>query len=287
MLKYFRPVIRTRHPSHQKLRRRNREKVFPLFPFKSVIRFGSTTDIKDTITNGGNRVEINTIESIRKSSNKLKMKDAFRDAGVITAEWYTSKEGKFLKENTLEGELITAENLPFPIVAKKHYGSRNNGNVKIDNLVDFAKWAENKDLSKFIFEKFHNFVREYRLHVTEAGCFYTCRKMLKADTPEEHKWYRNDNHCVWIMEDNELFDKPVNWKEIEEHSIKALKSVGLDIGAVDVKIQSSVNPKGNKRKKCQFIILEINSAPSFGEVTEQKYIDILPTILETKHLAIN
>jgi type I restriction enzyme S subunit len=36
--------------------------------------------------------------------------------------------------------------------------------------------------------------REYRLHVTADGCFYACRKMLKADA--EERWYKNDSNCV-------------------------------------------------------------------------------------------
>ena len=107
--------------------------------------------------------------------------------------------------------------------------------------------------------------------------------MLKRDTPEEKKWYRNDDNCVWILEENENFDKPVNWVRIEEESVKALKSVGLDVGAVDLRIQSATNKKGEKRENPDFIIVEINSAPSFGDITLNKYIEELPKILLNKY----
>jgi hypothetical protein len=291
----FRPRIRSRHPSHNVLR----DKSLPLLPFKSVIRLGSQTEFtKDT----KKRVEINTIGAIATSCNKLKMKQAFTKAEVTTADWfrigmvapdsfhdpelsvYGGKIGDYLAPESLslEDEVIT-----FPIISKSLYGSRNKGNRKHDSLEDLMKWMKGKDLDNYIFEKYYNYTREYRLHVTEEGCFYACRKMLKRDTPEEHKWYRNDEHCVWIMEDNELFDRPVNWDAVVTEAVKALKAVGLDIGACDVRIQSAnkENEDGSttKRKAPKFIIVEINSAPSFGDVTEEKYKLELPKILKRKH----
>ena len=142
---------------------------------------------------------------------------------------------------------------------------------------------EGKDLSKYIFEKYYNYNREYRLHVSENGCFYTCRKMLKTEAPQEARWYRNDEHCVWILEDNESFDKPVNWDKVVEESVKSLKAVGLDFGAVDLRIQSSKKANGEVRDEPKFIVVEINSAPSFGDKTTEKYIEELPKLLINKY----
>jgi len=281
MLKYFRPVIRSRHPSHAILRRRNPAKLLPLFPFKSVVRFGSLTTIKDSRSNGGERIEVNTIKAVQNSMNKFLMKSCFKEAGVTTADWwYIDKEGN-LKGPDGRRNYEFSE-LPFPIIAKKHFGSRNQGNTKIDTYEDFQKWIEGKKKNNLIFEQFHNYTREYRLHVTAEGCFYTCRKMLKRDTPENAKWYRNDEHCVWILEENELFDKPVNWKKIVTDSVKALKAVGLDIGAVDLKVQSATTSKGKERKDPKYIVIEINSAPSFGDLTIQKYVEEIPKVLKLK-----
>ena len=55
MYKKFRPVIKSRHPSHSKLRSRN-GRLLSLLPFKSVIRFGSSKELDDTIINGGSRI---------------------------------------------------------------------------------------------------------------------------------------------------------------------------------------------------------------------------------------
>ena len=63
----------------------------------------------------------------------------------------------------------------------------------------------------------------------------------------------------------------------------ALNAVGLDVGAVDVKVQSKTTPKDKTRKTIEFIVLEINSAPSFGSITAEKYIQEIPKILKSKY----
>lgn len=293
MITHFRPKIRSRHPSHDVLRKKLS---FPLFPFKSVVRLGSFTKLEDIVDKTENIVEINTVASIRNSADKLAMKTCFTENEVKTADWFTLRGNntlQFRHENFIgdnpSDSILEIEQLPYPIIAKHRMGSKGRGNYKLDSLETFKTWLESRQdrLEEYIFEKFYNFVREYRLHVTEDGYFYSCRKMLKSDTPDKDKWYRNDDHCVWIMEENEAFDKPKCWKEIVKHSIKALKSVGLDFGAVDVKVQSETNKKGEKRDNVNFIIIEINSAPSFGKVTEEKYLQVLPQLILNKNYKLN
>lgn len=268
----FRPQVRSRHPSHEPLRT-----TLDRMPFRSLIRFGSTTEVND----GVRRVVLNEIDAIKKSSNKKLMKTAFTAAGVKSADWYLTTDGKtFIKQGS--NDKVKLEELPFPIVAKKLYGSRGEGNYLIETIEDLKGWLPENNLNNLIFEKFYSFNREYRLHVTEDGVFYTNRKMLKRDTPEEFRWYRNDNNSVWIKEENEMFEKPSCWNSIVTESIKALKAIGLDFGAVDVRVQSEKNQKGSKRKDVDFIIIEINSAPSFGEGTLQHYRQIIPQLLNKK-----
>jgi glutathione synthase/RimK-type ligase-like ATP-grasp enzyme len=266
----FRPRIRSRHPSHDPIR-----KSLPKFTFRSVVRFGSTTEVNDV------RVEINTVEAITNSSNKLFMKTCFSEAEVKTSDWWTSITGgnhfnsfNYQGENSLE-EIIHIENLPYPIVAKQIFGSRGRGNTLIRSHEQLESFINGKNLSNYIFEKFYNYNREYRLHITEEGCFYACRKMLKSDTPESNRWYRNDSNSVWILESNEDFNKPSSWDSIVEHCVKALKSCKLDVGACDVKVSSKDDNK--------FIVIEINSAPSFGDLTLEKYKEIIPRIIQKKY----
>jgi glutathione synthase/RimK-type ligase-like ATP-grasp enzyme len=259
-------VIFSRHPTHNELR-----KVSIKVPVLTSIRFGS-------VNLGGIRykLELNKPEAIKVSSNKALMKRAFTDAGVKTADWWLYNNG-FIKQEIARGQAATItaiEDLPYPIVAKSLYGSRGIGNFLLRTQQEFTQWLQNKDLGNYIFEKFYNYTREYRLHVSVNGCFYTCRKMLKSDTPEANRWYRNDSNCVWIVEENEAFNKPQNWDKIVQNCIIALDAVGLDVAAFDVKVRG--------RDDNDFVILESNSAPSFGDITIQKYAEEIPKIIQQK-----
>lgn len=78
---------------------------------------------------------------------------------------------------------------------------------------------------------------------------------------------------MWILEENPLFDKPSNWDNIVDECVKAMSSIGLDLCAIDVKVQT------NKYETPEFIILETNSAPALGDVGIKKYIEHLTITL--------
>lgn len=248
--------VYSRHPSHNALRKSI------LLPFRGVVRFGSTTpsDIK---------VQCNSTEAVRNSADKRRMKDCFTAKGVITADW--------TKETNKDAILQWSKD-KYPIVSKHRFGSRGTGNTLHDKEENLKAWLNGKDLNEYIFEKFYSYSREYRLHVTEDGCFYTCRKMLKNETPDDKRWFRNDSNSVWIIESNPQFEKPSNWKKIEEECVKALKSISLDIGAFDVRVQ------GKDKKDPKFIVIESGSAPSFGDITLQKYKEEIPKVLKKKYV---
>jgi len=162
------------------------------------------------------------------------------------------------------------------------FGSRGEGNTLIKDLASFERFIQGKNLSNYIYEKFYSYSREYRLHVSKEGCFYTCRKMLKSDTPEDQKWHRHDTNSVWIMEENPAFDKPVNWDSIVADCVNALEALDLDICGFDVKVQSAKDSKGRTRENPEWFLIESGSACSFGEVTAQKYIEHYPIVATRK-----
>jgi len=257
----YRIKIRSRHPSHSVLR-----KNLPKLGFTSIVRLGSTTELLDK-----SKVELNSIESIRTSSNKLLMKEAFTKHNVKTADWFKLID-------------INKEELPFeyPIVIKNIYGSRNTGNHFISNREELDSFlSKSINLNNYIVEKYYNYNKEYRLHVNKHTCFYTCRKMLKTDA--KNRWFRNDSNSIWVLEENELFDRPANWNEIVNECIKALNAVGLDFGAIDLRVQSNKDKKENIRQNPDFIVIETNSAPSFGNITQQKYLEEIPKMLINKY----
>lgn len=274
----FTTRIRSRHPSHDPLR-----DMLPKQRVRSVVRLGSTTEV--VLRKG--TIEVNTVEAIKNSANKLRMKNCFQEGTVKTAEWVPAstpyKITKSEKTNQMTGSANGKDfQIHFPIVAKNIYGSRGKGNTLLKTPEDLQKWMQGKQLENYIFEKFYSYNKEYRLHVTANGCFYTCRKMLKEDTPENERWFRNDSNSVWIREENEQFDKPKCWDAIVAECVKALNACGLDFGACDVRVQSAKNSKEKDRKEVNFIIIEINSAPSFGDVTLERYIAEIPKIITSK-----
>lgn len=215
-------------------------------------------------------IEINSIQAIKNSASKLLMKQCFQEAEIKTAKWGTANNLEELK--TLAKELTG--DWKSKLVCKSHFGSRNQGNTFINNEQELINWIGTRTLSNYIFEKYYSYLREYRLHITEDGVFYTCRKMLKNDT--KNRLYRNSENSVWYVQENPLFNKPSNWDKIIEECIKGLKAVGLDIGAFDIKVQ------GKEYENPDFFIIEVNSAPSMQEITLQKYLEIIPKIIEKK-----
>lgn len=276
----FKPQVRSRHPSHKWLREN-----LPLFPFRSIIRLGSTMSLQEayptkTSEQRARIKEINSVEGVKNSSSKLLMKQCFTKAGVKTADWWRYGNNRFVSHDMTQN--LGISELPYPIIAKSYYGSRGEGNTLINNQQELESWMRGKTVSNYIFEKYYTYNREYRLHVTKNGCFYTCRKMLKRDTPDDKKFQRHDDNCVWIMDTNPDFDKPVNWKEIEADCVKALNSLGLDIAGFDVKVQSAKDGKGKTRSTCEWIVIESGSACSHGEVTKVKYREEIIKLLKNE-----
>jgi len=250
--------VLSRHPTHNVFRKNAKLK----FPRKTLIRLGSTT-----VPTTKFDIEINTVESIQKSSNKLLMKEAFDKHGVATADWFTMEGDHFYTRGDVGNKAVRLEDLPYPIIMKNIFGSRGEGNTKCDTPEQLAACIRKaKTLKNYIFEKFYNFAKEYRLHVSILGVFLVWRKLRRSDTPEAERWYFNNSNCNWVSPSHELFDCPINMVEVQREAVKALNAVGLTVGGVDLRIQS----KGNSPK---FIVVEINSACSQAEMTAESYIN--------------
>lgn len=244
--------IRSKNHSAEPLRRS-----IPSNGKNVILRLGSRTPT-EAITRRPVDLELNTAEACIRSNNKRIMKECFDEAGVKTAEWD--------RLNVVEAAFNEENEWPhYPAIIKHIHSSQGNGIHYIkdkDELCEFISKNINT-LHQYIIERYYTYVKEYRLHVDADDCFYASRKMLKRDAGE--RWHRHDNNSVWILPENELFDKPENWDQIVEECIKAMKSIGLDICAVDVKTQS--------REIADFIILETNSGPALGETGVGLYIE--------------
>ena len=273
----FRVRLRTRNFTAEALR----EKLYTtFFPKLAVVRLGSLTPVEE-ITGIRDIIEINKPEAIEISRDKKLMKEAFSQNNIKTANWFTYEKDCFIQHcpgNFITG--IDTEKLPYPILSKSRTGQGGSGNTLHKDQKSLQEWMKGKTLSNYIFEEFYNYAREYRLHVTQEGTFLVWRKMRKSDAKD--RWYFNSDNCVWIGEENPLFDKPVNWDECVQQCVLALKSVGLDIGAVDIRIQSSEDKDGNKRKTCDFIVLETGSAPALSTIGSEFYYKEIVKLINKK-----
>lgn len=249
--------IRTKNPSASSLRKSIPTKK------RAVVRLGSLTPTIRVFPNHRDVIEINTPEAIENSRSKLKMKECFSKLDVPQASWSTFDT---IDPNTIE----------FPIVIKRVYGFKGRGMELIEDRDQFNDWSRthtNKD--GWYIEKFHNYAREYRLHVAkDIGVFMSWRKLRKSEATE--RWFFNSSNCNWVNPEHELFDTPRCWDEMCKHAINALEATGLDIGAVDVRVQS--NEVDNPR----FIVCEINSAPALGTMGIEKYKEIITKLINNK-----
>lgn len=239
---------------------------------KVVYRHGSTTE-------SSFKYEINSVQSVRNSADKRLMKKAFDSAGINHARWEELQNHNSERFNKFLKEISFGESA---VIIKHRFGSRGSGNSLVKTKEQLQKFIASHQgtLGSYIVEEYKNYSVEYRLHITEYGCIYTCRKMLKSDTPDSEKFQRHDDNCVWYVESNPAFNKPANWDEIVKDCQKALKALGGDVMAFDVKCTSI---KEKKDRKCKWIVIESCSAPSFGEGTTEHYVNELPKIIQRKY----
>lgn len=242
--------IRSRHPTHRVLRRNKKL----LFDRSVIVRLGSTTKTISSFS-----VEINSVEAVRNCSDKIRMKELFKSAGVQSPNFYSVAEMAKLKKVT------------FPLVKKLRFRSRGQGMELIENEAQLKEVLKrNAGRTDVYFEEYFNGSREYRLHVSALGCFYTNRKVRKTDAKE--RWFFNSRNCNWLLETNPEFNKPSTFNSIIKECQKGLAALKLDFAAFDVRV----------KKDGTFMIIEGNSAPSFGEFTAECYLKEIPKIVQYK-----
>jgi hypothetical protein len=246
----------------------------------AICRLGSLTAIEDCFeTPKGRVIEVNTIDAIQNSRSKLRMKDCFATKSVPQADGWTTRDGKefhpIFDDSLCEG-MMTSNMLPYPLVAKRVFGFQGRGMRLINSIDEMREFIDSHhDLSGWLFEVYHNYAREYRLHVaTKVGVFLSWRKLRRRDATE--RWFFNSDNCEWYGTGHAMFDQPKCWKAMCKAAVDALESTGLDLGAVDIRVQS------NTQDDPKFIVCEINSAPALGEVGVEMYKDVIKKIIEYK-----
>jgi hypothetical protein len=266
--------VLSRHPSHD---------VFRTMSFKDkkvLLRLGSQTVVKPGIF-----IEINTIPAIQNSSNKFLMKRKFDEFKVATPQWFThyNRENNSVFDERTK-TFVGLADLPYPIITKHVLGSRSTSVRIHQNLEELNAFLRSKkfNVDNYIFEKYANFSKEYRVHATQTEAFLVWRKVMKKETPEDRKHIRCNENCEWLSDSNPNFEEPISYKEMLVEAVKAVRAVGLAIGACDIRVQSNFYKKGDRmaqRQKTEFMIIEVNSAPSMAPRTEEAYKEVITDLV--------
>lgn len=261
-------LVLSRYKTHQALRTLE-------FPFPCVINmgYGNFLDLgleKLRRLPPGLFTIVNPPAGCRHAADKMLMKNDFLEAGIPSAKWWPAG--------------FKIPNDSFPIVAKHRMGSRGTGVYLLHSPSDLEahrRWRGDTFNETFVLEKYESseaYPYEYRLYASQSEVFYALRKARKNGTPEYRKWRYAYEDLVTFKEENKNFLRPANWDDIAEACCNAVASVGLDTGACDVKVA-----KAEEGKPAPFFIIEINSAPSFGEGTTEKYLEFIPKLARRIH----
>ena len=242
-----------------------------LVPFMAVARLGSRTPTNNIFPRGGRIIECNSVQSIENSRDKIRMKRCFENAHIPQARWYEGPLGNNM--NVIKTHFGITKTEEYQLVGKAICGFQGKGMVLISNDTELVDFCKHHTPDNFFIELFYNYGREYRLHATRREVFLSWRKLRREDSKE--RWFFNSHNCNWVGEDHELFNKPSNWPELCRAACQAVESVGLDIGAVDIRVSS--------QDTRQFIVCEVNSAPALAEAGIDAYREQIRKVLIKKY----
>ena len=103
---------------------------------------------------------------------------------------------------------------------------------------------------------------EYRIHVFRDKALFVQRKARKNDVPDADVNWKVRNLKGGFIYANQDVDVA---EEAKQQAIIAIKTLGLDFGAVDI----IYNERSNK-----YYILEVNTACGLAGLTLQKYVEV-------------
>lgn len=280
------PTIYSRHPSHGAFRSRKvgEKTVFPLgkFPFKVDIGFGSPTQSEAGV------LRLNTPEAVENSSHKLRTKELLVKNNIPTPAYATGGQmGEFIKNDSnfpCVFKRISGSGGEGMVVCKTR-----------DEAVAFLQKKQSGYFVEKIFQPNLKQCREYRIHVSPwlagvevrfslarpvddegnpqmdlehyslRGEIFSMRKKMTKEATEAGHFGRNLNlgHAFFStnFSKTEVKDKKrgvtvqMDWDFMVDDCVRAVESLGLDFGAVDILWDSETGTH---------TILEVNSAPSMG-----------------------
>lgn len=219
-----------------------------------VINYGSSNFPMNCFCSGE---LLNHPESISRTSNKKTALAVMKDSGIKTIEWTTSRD---VAESWVDQNYTVYART----VLQGHSGEGIVVVSSADEMVSAPLYTKGITLQR----------REFRIHVVKGQVVYVQQKK-RRNQYETLDCYRNDvrnHHTGWVYTTESVSVS----NQAKEEAVKAVKSLGLDFGAVDI------ITRGN-----DLWVLEVNTAPGMTGTTLEVYAEAFKNILEGVSLTYN
>lgn len=227
-------------------RRWNREEYMRVYEDHSIENFKKVS-VEDVLLEDcilirwGNRIEVvisnvityNKSANINNATNKKLSREIFLEKGVNSPKLFNLESNK--------------NDLSFPIIARPSHHAKGKNFIILKDLREFVDHIQEYESQGWYYSEFIDKVQEFRVHCGHGKIL----NMLEKPKPEGATiaWNRAVNH--------EAFDN-VKWSEYNHNvsieALKAIESVGLDFGGVDVVLD----------KDSKAFVLEVNTSPTLA-----------------------
>lgn len=186
---------------------------------------------------------VNPFEAVRIASSKLSTFRRLNEANVPTLEW--TQDG-----NVAQGWLGSTK-----VVARDvDRGSQGEG-------THVYKVEERLENPHVFYTRYFRKQREFRIHVVRGLVIFEQEKLRKKDTDDVDKYIRSHGRG-WCFAFKHLGTNPIP-KECKDVAIAAVRSLGLDFGAVDLGYHS----------RNGIAVFEVNTAPGIEETSLKTYVE--------------
>jgi glutathione synthase/RimK-type ligase-like ATP-grasp enzyme len=183
---------------------------------------------------------------------------AFREIGLSTDKASTSfrlalkgistPESYFCFNESVEKfKTIIVKGLKFPIIAKAIHAQRNEGIFILRKFIDFKALIKECPKTNFVFQRFINIEREYRILVLGDKVPFLEKKFIQDFKSIKVEFVNKEEHSVFINTDSEPLSR-----QLVSIAVESAKYLSLDIAGVDACIE-----KGTDR----VFIIEVNRGP--------------------------
>ena len=193
--------------------------------------------------------EINRPDAVKTASNKIRTFRTWKDAGIETPEFWVPDSPDFYPDGN------------HPLVARTKLSGHSGQGVYVldsrEQMHDFG--LENNDIklwTKYVKKRY-----EVRCHVISGRVERTVRKMRRRDTDQEDsRVWSHGNGYIFVV-NNHMIPQDI-LERGELFAIDAVKSCGLDFGAVDLIYNQHYD---------KWYALEVNTSPGLDNTTAEIY----------------